>query len=275
MKRAFSTLCCLTYNIEEIFQLAQGAGMDGVELRLDMDRIRAWHENDEVYAMLQKWPAQGITVTDIAASISVQRYDEAVIEEAKLCVDVAAGIGAEAVRVFAGAHRKRFSDVVHNDYDGIEKTLCAICDYALEKNVEIWLETHSDLSKAAAARRVVDGVGRDNLKILWDVLHSVEYKESLEESMEAMSACLAHVHWKDGRPANDADLCEYIHTDLGVGAMPLKELLMLLEQNGYEGYISLEWESPWRAEIRELYPNPAELLEKYNHLLNVAEEECR
>lgn len=272
MKRAFSTLCCLTYNIEEIFQLAQGAGMDGVELRLDMQRIRAWHENDEVYALLRKWPSQGLTITDVAASISIQRFDEAVIEDAKLCVDVAAGIGTGAVRVFAGAHRRRFSDVVKNDYEGMEKTLRAICDYAREKNVEIWLETHSDLSAAVAARRVVDRVGRSNLKILWDVMHSVEFKESLEESMAALQGCLAHVHWKDGRTAEDADLCEYVHTDLGAGAMPLKELLQILKKNRYEGYVSLEWESPWRVEIRDLYPDPAKLLEKYNYLLDCAEE---
>ena len=158
-------------------------------------------------------------------------------------MDVVAGIGTGAVRVFAGAHRKRFSDVVNNDFDGMEKTLRVICDYAMEKNVEIWLETHSDLSAAAAARRVVDRVGRSNLKILWDVMHSIEFKESLEESMAALQGCLAHVHWKDGRPAEDSDLCEYVHTDLGVGAMPLNELLQLLKQSGYDGYVSLKSEA--------------------------------
>lgn len=272
MKRAFSTLCCLSYDIEEIFQLAKDARMDGVELRLDMERIRAWHENEEVYALIQQWPTQGVIVTDVAASISVQRYDEVVIEDAKLCVDVADGIGAGAVRVFAGGHRKRFSDVVNNDFDGIEKTLRIICDYAVEKNVEIWLETHSDLSTAAAARWVVDKVGRANLKILWDVMHSIEFKETLEESMAMLDGCLAHVHWKDGRPSQDIDLCEYVHTDLGDGEMPLRQFLQLLRKARYGGYVSLEWESPWREEIRNLYPDPAVLLNKYNQLLDEAEE---
>ncbi len=271
MKRAFSTLCCLSYNIEEIFQLAKGARMDGVELRLDMDRIRAWHENDEVYALIQKWPSQGLVVTDIAASISVLRFDEAVIEDAKLCVDVASGIGAGAVRVFAGAHRKRFSDVVENDFENMAKALRTICEYASSKQIEIWLETHSDLSTAAAAGRVADMVDMPNLKILWDVMHSIEFKETLEESMAALTGRLAHVHWKDGKPSADADLCEYIHTDLGAGAMQLAELLKLLKQADYTGYVSLEWESPWRSEIRDLYPDPAVLLEKYNCLLDEAE----
>ncbi len=273
MKRAFSTLCCLSYNIEEIFQLAQNARMDGVELRLDMDRIRAWHENDEIYALVQQWPAQGLIVTDIAASISVLRFDEVVIEDAKLCIDVAAGIGAGAVRVFAGKHRKRFSEVVENDLDGISRSLRTICEYAREKRIEIWLETHSDLSAAAAARQVVDLVSMPNLKILWDVMHSIEFKETLEESMAALTGCLAHVHWKDGKSSEDDDLCEYVHTDLGAGEMPLKRLLQVLQKAGYDGYISLEWESPWRPEIRELYSDPAVLLEKYNRMLDEAKGE--
>ena len=272
MKRAFSTLCCLSYNIEEIFQLAVDACMDGVELRLDMEKIRAWHKNDEVYALIQTWPSQGLVVTDVAASISVLRYDETVIEDAKLCVDVAAGIGAGAVRVFAGAHRKRFSEVVQNDWDGMSRCLRDICDYAAEKQIEIWLETHSDLSTAAATRQMIDLVGAPNLKILWDVMHSIEFKESLEESLTALEGRLAHVHWKDGRPLEDEDLCEYVHTDLGKGEMPLKELLRLLRKVGYNGYFSLEWESPWRAEIRDLYPDPGVLLEKYNSLLDEVEE---
>ena len=160
MKRAFSTLCCLSYNIEEIFRLAKDASMDGVELRLDMEKIRAWHKNDEVYALIRKWPLEGLIVTDIAASISVLRFDKAVIEDAKLCIDVAAGIGTSAVRVFAGAHRKRFSDVVENKNEEIAQTLREICTYASKKQIEIWLETHSDLSSAAEAKRMLDLVAR-------------------------------------------------------------------------------------------------------------------
>ena len=271
MKRAFSTLCCLSYNIEEIFRLAKDANMDGVELRLDMEKIRAWHKNDEVHALIRKWPSEGLIVTDIAASISVLRFDKAVIEDAKLCIDVAAGIGTSAVRVFAGAHRKRFSDVVENKNEEIAQTLREICTYASKKQIEIWLETHSDLSSAAEAKRMLDLVDMPNLKILWDVMHSVEFKETPEESLQILKGCLAHVHWKDGRPGDDADLCEFVHTDLGAGTMPLKELLQLLKDAKYEGYFSLEWESPWRPEIRELYSDPEVLLQKYNRLLDEAE----
>ena len=271
MKRAFSTLCCLSYNIEEIFRLAKEANMPGVELRLDMERIRAWHEKEEVYAAIRKWPEQGLTVTDVAASISVLRYDETVIEDAKLCIDVAQGIGAAAVRVFAGAHRKRFSDCVVNDWEEIARCLREIVRYAQERKIEIWLETHSDLSAAAQARKILDLVAAPDLKILWDVMHSVEFHETLEESLDALQGCLAHVHWKDGKPAEDTDLCEYIHTDLGAGKMVLDDLLRRLKQRGYDGYVSLEWESPWRPEIRDLYPDPLGLLRKYNHLMDEAE----
>ena len=194
------------------------------------------------------------------------------IENAKLCIDVASGIGTRALRVFAGNHRKYFSDSVNNDWDAIARCLREICAYAMEKQVEIWLETHSDLSTAAEARKMVDLAAMPNLKILWDVMHSVEFHESLADSLAALKGYLAHVHWKDGKPSEDTNLCEYIHTDLGAGVMDLKELLRQLERVGYDGYISLEWESPWRPEIRELYPDPAVLLKRYNQWLDDAEE---
>ena len=41
----------------------------------------------------------------------------------------------------------------------------------------------------------------------------------------------------------------------------------VLRSIGYDGYYSLEWESPWRPEIRDLYPDPLVLLKKYKLLL--------
>ena len=48
---------------------------------------------------------------------------------------------------------------------------------------------------------------------------------------------------------------------------------MYLEKKGYDGYCSLEWEEPWRPEIRNLYPNTEELLRDWNAFLKTVLKE--
>ena len=50
--------------------------------------------------------------------------------------------------------------------------------------------------------------------------------------------------------------------------MPFGEVIEALKALNFDGYLSLEWESPWRPEIRNLYGDPDELLKKYNRILD-------
>ena len=107
-----------------------------------------------------------------------------------------------------------------------------------------------------------------NLKIIWDVLHSIEYREDINETISHLGENIVHVHLKDGRQSEDMNVCQYIHTDLCEGIMPFGEVIEALKALNFDGHLSLEWESPWRPEIRNLYGDPDELLKKYNRILD-------
>ena len=106
-----------------------------------------------------------------------------------------------------------------------------------------------------------------NLKIVWDVLHSIEYREDILDTIKYLGDKIVHIHFKDAVPPEDMNMCQYVHTDLGAGIIPFEKVISALKEMNFEGYLSLEWESPWRPEIRELYPDPNVLLEKYNKIL--------
>jgi sugar phosphate isomerase/epimerase len=108
-------------------------------------------------------------------------------------------------------------------------------------------------------------VEADNLKVIWDVIHSLEYGETLEDSIAHLGSHIAHVHLKDGVAVSGQT--EFLHTDLGAGQMPFGAVIQLLRGMHYQGFLSLEWESPWRPEIRHLYPDPLALLNRYAALL--------
>ena len=259
MKRAFSTLCCINYNAEEIIELAQKNNLL-VELRVDDNNVENFFGKKEAFKNAK------VEITDIAASIFV--ISEEISEKAYRYIDLAQDLNVKGVRIFAGKCPQKFQEELLSDIPAIIKGIKKLCEYAKNKNVEIWLETHSELSTGKLCKKVIDGVNTDNLKIIWDVLHSIEYREAIPDTITYLGNKIVHVHLKDAVPCEDMNICEYVHTDLGKGIMPFEEVISALKAMNFDGALSLEWESPWRPEIRDLYPDPSVLLEKYNTILN-------
>ena len=263
MKRAFSTLCCINYNAEEIIALAQKNNLS-VELRVDDKNI------DSFFGKKELFEKANVEIIDIAASIFVR--NEEISENAYKYIDLANDLNVKGVRIFAGESPKTFQDEIISDIPAIVKGIKKLCDYAKSKNVEIWLETHSELSTGYLCKRVLDGVNMPNLKIIWDVLHSIEYKEDIIDTIAHLGDKIVHVHLKDAVPPEDMNICQYVHTDLRAGIMPFEKVVSALKTINFDGYYSLEWESPWRPEIRDLYPDVNVLLEKYNNILDRCED---
>ncbi len=265
MLRSFSTLCCQEYNLRQVISLALSARMYGVEIRMGNDgTILGGMTIADAAEIRSAFTEAGLTVTDVGLSVSPAGYEPQKIAAAKPGIDLASAIGARAVRLFLGKFQKKFSQVMDDDIPGIVRTLKELCAYAAEKNVEIWLETHSEFSTGKSLREILDLAECANLKVIWDIIHTIEYHESVSDTVAYLGDALAHVHVKDGVPSDDADSTQYIHTDLGAGSMPIAEILAALRDVHYQGFISLEWESPWRAEIRDLYPDPLKLLFAFN-----------
>lgn len=272
MKLSFSTLCCLEDTAEQVIEYALNNGMSGVELRVS-DKNETFNgkgltDAEEIRTLFAK---ANLSITDLALSCSIKGYDPKQIEIGKAGIDFAAAVSATAVRLFIGQHQERFSEKIESDIEGITTALTELADYAKEKNIEIWLETHSCFSTGKSIRQLLDIINRDNAKAIWDLIHTVEYHETPKETVAYLGNKIAHIHLKDGHPNEDCDIIRYVHTDLGAGTMPLREMLSELKTINYNGFFSLEWEKPWRAEIRDLYPDTNDLLKAYNGFVNKAE----
>lgn len=259
MKRAFSTLCCINYNAEQIIELAQKNNLS-VELRVDDKNIDSFFGKKELFEKAE------VEIIDIAASIFV--IGEDIASSAYKYIDLASDLNVKGVRIFAGKSPQTFQEEIISDIPAIIKGIIKLCDYAKSKNVEIWLETHSELSTGKLCKTVLEGVKADNLKVIWDVLHSIEYKEDIFDTIKYLGDKIVHVHLKDAVPPEDMNICQYVHTDLRAGIMPFEKVVSALKTINFDGYYSLEWESPWRPEIRQLYPDVNELLIKYNKILS-------
>ncbi|MBQ8402446.1 MAG: TIM barrel protein, partial [Clostridia bacterium] len=271
MKRAFSTLACMELTFPELLACAVRNRMNGVEIRLDpAGKIcgTGVEGAEEIRSLCRD---NGVTITDLATGVSILRYDEKLMDTAKTCVDLACAVDCRAIRVFVGAMISRFSDVPKQDTAGIIRFLKELCPYAAEKGVEIWLETHSVYSTGRSIRELIDAVDAPNLYALWDLIHTVEFCEEPAETLAVLGDRLAHIHLKDGAFSGDRNRTQYVHTALGEGEMPLCHLLDLLKTAGYDGYLSLEWELPWRPELKGCYADTDATLQAYNDWLDRAE----
>lgn len=271
MKRAFSTLTCIELSLPEVLALANRCGIPAVEMRLDGAQTICGLGLDKADTVRQLCRDAGVCLTDLATGVSVKEYDMAQLQMAKDCVALAAAVDCPAIRIFVGAMVGHFHEVPKQDEAGIVRLLTELCPYAAERGVQIWLETHSAYSTGRAIRELIDAVDADNLYVLWDLIHSIEYEETPAETLRFLGDRLAHVHLKDGRHSGDQNRTQYIHTALGEGEMPLGLTLSLLQEAGYDGYLSLEWEKPWRPELQQCYPDADATLLAYQHWLDMAE----
>ena len=111
-------------------------------------------------------------------------------------------------------YKRQNPDKPEPDYSGIIKALKEICDYANEKNVEIWVETHNEFATGKVLKPLIEDVGKSNLKIIWDVIHPIEDGESIEETWSEVGKSIAHIHIKDGINRHDPESVSYTHLDV-------------------------------------------------------------
>ncbi len=268
LKKAFSTVAAMELDANEVINGAKRANIDTLEVRLGNGGDFMGYTLENMGTVNELLKSNGIKVCDIGAGACYKEYNPALIEKYKAAVDMAAAVGAKGVRLFLGNWYKTRDLVPVHDYDGIVKAIKESCDYAARLGIEVWIETHNEFSKGTVLAKLIADVGRDNLKIIWDIIHPYELAETPEETVAALGDRIAHVHIKDGVPSDDPNMIDYTYTRLGEGTLPIARIVKLLIDNGYEGHFSLEWENAWRAEIQNTYTTLDEILSSFNKFMD-------
>ncbi len=256
MKRGFSTVACMDTSPEEILAACGKYGMEGVEIRLGEDNsVLGTRDDSRIEALGQKFREAGLAITNLGSSICIAGYDAGIMKSAAEAIAYARLLGAKGVRVFLGRFPSEEAAGTgygqgEPAYEGIVELLREMCALAAQSNVEIWIETHNAFSAGRKLKELLGQAGCDNLKVIWDIMHPIEAGEEIEDTWEALGDRIAHVHIKDGVDSGGKAGGEYRYTMLGEGALPVCGILDLLEKAGYEGYLSFEWESLWREELK-------------------------
>jgi Sugar phosphate isomerases/epimerases len=272
MKLSFSTLPCEGWSIEQLIDCCQRHGYTGIELKIDYGYAIAPDSNDEVVkAAGRKFREAGITVTNIGSGVVLNGLgeEEAARRSLSRHIRIAELLEAGGVRLFTGTFFQKISEreQAHNK-EQLVRRIQEACDEALSRGVGIWIETHNEFSTGRVLKLMLEAVNRPNCRIIYDVIHPYEFGESPEETIRHIGPAIAQVHMKDGVPFEDPDMHDWKYTKTGAGQLPLAEITRLLRSNGYEGYYSLEWETKWRQELKELDLDLNEVLADYVQLMS-------
>ncbi len=232
-------------------------GHDGIEFRCAGDGLL----NPDAYT-----PEWGQRVRERAQSLGLEiacltpyykNYVDPAQRESEMAgmrkmIDIAADLGCTRLRSYGGPmpteqfdHQITWARTV----EGVQE----VADYAAAKGVTICIETHigSLTLTAAETVKMIEAVDRPNVGILFDYawIHYAA-EEHAEEAVEMCAPYIRHCHVKDWSYTHDDR--EQRHSELmGQGEVDWPVALAALKREGYDGYLSDEYEKYWYDHLPE------------------------
>jgi sugar phosphate isomerase/epimerase len=262
MKLSFTTLGCPEWDLDTLCKKGRAYGFDGVDFRglldtLDVTRLPAFNAGLE--DTQRKLANAGLEVSGFGSSITLcspERHREN-LEEAQRTIAAAKGLGCANVRVFGGGDLKS-----HTRAELVEIAAGMMADIlALDGAGELhWLfETHDHWIHSADCLPLLERIPGPAFGALWDMGHTPRVGgETPAETYKVIGKRIGYTHIKDAtydpqHPLSMEDGWRYMIP--GTGELPLAEAIGLLKASGYDGWIVLEHEKRWHANL----PEPEEI----------------
>lgn len=246
MKLAFSTIGCPDWSLDEIIAAAKDLNYDGVEIRgiggeIYAPAIKQLTEGRE--KLMAKLASTGVKISCLTSGATFAIHDakDASLKEAFAYIDLARELSVPFVRIMS-------TDKPY--YDGGDLKLCKTLfkeavRYAEGSGVTPLMETNGLFVNTALLKDFLDETGGG---ALWDVHHPYRFGgEKIEETAANLKGKVKYVHLKDSVVVNGTTS----YRIMGYGDVPIKEALTLLKNDGYDGYLTMEWVKRWNRELEE------------------------
>jgi sugar phosphate isomerase/epimerase len=254
VKLSFSTLGCPDWSFDEIVSRAKAYGFDGVGFRgvlgeLDLAKVPQFG-GAEIAATRGRLAAAGLVASMVLTStrlIVPAGEVEANLRLAESHIDIAAALGAPYIRVFGGQFPIGLSHAAA--VARAAERLHRLGDHAGARGVVVLLETHDDFTDPALLRRVMEATDHPAVGVLWDVHHPFRILGQPVETAHALLApWVRSVDLKDSIADRSAPL-GYRYVPIGDGDVPIAAALGCLRADGYDGFLTFEWEKLWHPEL--------------------------
>ena len=191
----------------------------------------------------------GLALGDLSSTAPVYREHLAALNR---CIDMAQALDCPLVRIMSfkkemilfGSHGAEEWNVARGAWDKARELIGGAAQIAEDRAITIVVETGNNAitNSAFLARRMVDDVGSDRLRVMWDPANALYSTEAAyPDGYEALrGGYLGHIHLKDVvvEIAKATISCRQLGT--GEMAPHLDDMATALKTDGYSGAISLE-----------------------------------
>lgn len=251
MKVSFSTLGCPGWSWEDILITAKELGFHGIEVRgvgneLHVPKAKPFHK-DRIEKTKSRISEIGIELPCLTSSCFLfdRKEIDKNIEEAKDYIDTASELNCPYVRVLGDKTPEPKRDI---DENLVAESLVELGNYSKGKNVKVLIETNGVYSNSEKMASLMESVNNSNVAVLWDVHHPFRFmNEPVKETYNRLKNYIEHVHVKDS--VVESDIIRY--KMMGYGDIPVKDAILMLKEDGYSGYISLEWVKRWCLDLED------------------------
>lgn len=254
MNLSITTLGCCDWSLNKVVGYYKDLGVFGIEIRgindimnpLEMDCFRP--ENEEDTKKYLRANGMKIICFDTSCKFDNDELAEKSMADGKIAIDFSARYNIPFIRVFGNELPPIDADDREERENAMISCLKELSDYAALKGVKVLLETHGNVCNIENIIKTVEALkDHPGFGILWDIAHSDKYyAENIEEFYELIRPLICHIHLKDHfrLPNYQNEL-----KDFGEGEIPIKKIISLLINDGYDGYFSFEHERKWHPEL--------------------------
>ena len=249
MKFSFSTLGCPDWTWGEILSAAKDIGYDGIELRgiLDdifMPRLRIF-TSDYIDKTVDQLGKYGLEVACIATECYLHRTDKDYIAMTKDYIALAKSLNCKYIRVLGDTDPQPGENV---DKPLVLQRLQELAPFAQDAGVCLLVESNGVFADTKELKSLIEKVDSSSVRVLWDINHPIRnFGESVEQTFENIGKYVRHVHIKDSVVESGRLAIKM----LGYGNLPVGRCIGILKDNGFDGYVSLEWTKRWNQELED------------------------
>lgn len=252
MKISFTTLSCPEWSWGKIIDEASRLGYDGIEIRgiqgeMYLPKAKPFmKENLDVTLRDLREKDLEICCLDTSCVFHDEDVFDDALEEGMTTIDLAKAMEVPYIRIFGDA----IPDIDKKDetIKQVAKGLEQLGRYAEDKDVLVLMETHGDFSNSDYLLEVLNRTTSPAIGVIWDIANPFGGNdESIYYTYGKLGKYIKHTHIKDIKGfGENVEICM-----VGNGDIPIGDVISLLKDNGYNGWLSFEWEKKWHPDIEE------------------------
>ena len=238
---------------------AKELGFDAIEFT-DLQPPEGVTEEEYARQIKAECDRVGLPVSNYTISADLLNNDpKAEVERLKKKVDIAAILGTKSMRHDAAwgwkGENVRGPQGLRNIVDRLADCCREVTEYAATKGIRTMVENHGIfLQDADRVERLINTVNHPNFGWLCDMGNFMCADEDPTVSCGKAAPYVFYAHAKDfiSKSGNEPDPGEGFFqtrsgnyrrgTIIGHGAVPVKQCLRILRNNGYDGYLGVEFE---------------------------------